>query len=51
MKNGTAHQVPQKRMPPVENPISSANQIAVSRSAGPSLRCISSFIFLRGMSV
>jgi hypothetical protein len=30
---------------------SSASQIAVSRMAGPSERCISSFICLRGMSV
>ncbi len=50
-KNGTHHQVPQKTMPPMPVASSSPSQSRLSRSGGPSERCISSFIFARGTSV
>ncbi len=51
MKNGTHHQVPQNTMPPTPLNSSSPSQIRLSRMAGPSERCMSSFMTARGTSV
>ena len=51
MKKGTHHQVPHVRKPPMALATKTTAQMAMSRVAGPSERCISSFIRLRGIGV